>query len=89
MCDLHNLVLQLLSGVLTVSNELLILSNVFLKVIEDLEFLIESDERVELVLKFNLFLFERQLHMVLISLIKHLRRERSRDNCPGRGGLRR
>ena len=87
VCDLHDLVLQVLSGILTVSNELLILSNVFLKVIEDLEFLVESNERVQFVLELDLFLLQCELDLVLLSLVEHLRREGSRDNSPGRSGL--
>ena len=79
--DLDNPLLQLLSGVFTVPDELLILNDVLLQVVENLEFLIESDERVEFVLKFNLFLLESQLELVFISLVEHLRRKRASRDC--------
>ena len=63
--------LELLSGVLTVPHELLVLGNVLLEVVEDLELLVQSDQSVELVLKFDLFLLKGKLELILLALVKH------------------
>ena len=75
--ELEELLLELLSGRLAVPHELLVLSYVLLQVVEDLQFLIEGNQRVQLVLKFYLLFFERQLQLVFVALVEHLSCERA------------
>ena len=81
--DLCNLGLELLTGGLTISHELLILCNVPLQVIEHLELLIESNQGVQLVLELNLLLLERKLELIFIALVEHSRGEFARYCCLG------
>ena len=75
--ELEELLLELLSGRLAVPHELLVVSHVLLQVVEDLQFLIEGNQRVQLVLKFYLLFFERQLQLVFVALVEHLSCERA------------
>ena len=77
--DLCDLGLELLTGGLTISHELLILCYVPLKVIENLELLIESNQGVQLVLELDLLLFERELELIFIALVEHGRGKFARD----------
>ena len=69
--DLQKFLLKFFARRLAVSHHLLVLSNVFLQVIENLEFFVEGDQRVEFVLKLNLFLLQGQLDLVMITLVEH------------------
>ena len=79
LSDSCNVGLELLTGSLTVSHELLILSHVFLQVVEHLKLLIKSDQGVQLVLQLNLFLLERQLELIFVTLVQHGRGKFARD----------
>ena len=58
LCGVCQNSLQLLSCSLAFANELLVLSDVVLQVIEDLEFLVEGNQCVQLVFKLNFLVFE-------------------------------
>jgi hypothetical protein len=76
--DLHDLDLKLLSGGLAITNELLVLSDILLKVVEDLQFLIEGDQRVQFVLKLDFLLFEGELELIFLALVEHRLSEAAR-----------
>ena len=63
--------LQLLSSSFTVSHHSLVLSDILLQVIENLEFLVEGNQSVQLVLKLDLFLLKSQLELIMGTLIEH------------------
>ncbi len=63
--------LELFTSFFTLTNESLILCNVSFQVIENLEFLIEGNQSVQLVLKLNLFLLKSKLELRIITLDKH------------------
>ena len=81
--------MELLSGVLTVPHKLLVIRHVLLQIVEDLQFLVEGDERIQLVLKLYLLFFQSQLELVFITLIEHRRREGTGRNGFGDRGRRR
>ena len=58
LCGVCQNSLQLLSCSLAFANELLVLSDVVLQVIEDLEFLVEGNQCVQLVFKLNFLVFK-------------------------------
>lgn len=58
LCGVCQNSLQLLSCSLAFANKLLVLSDVVLQVIEDLEFLVEGNQCVQLVFKLNFLVFE-------------------------------
>ena len=58
LSDPCNVGLELLTGSLTVSHELLILSHISLQVVEHLKLFIKSDQGVELVLQLDLLLLK-------------------------------
>jgi len=70
--------LKLLSGGLAITNELLVLSDILLKVVEDLQFLIEGDQRVQFVLKLDFLLFEGELELIFLALVEHRLSEAAR-----------
>ena len=82
--DLCDLVLEVLTGCLTITDELLILSNVSLQVIEHLELFIKSDQSVQFVLKFDLFLLECKLQLGIVSLVKQVCRIMLSCRCHSR-----
>lgn len=67
-CD-HDL--ELLPCLLALTDEVLIFSNVFFEVIKDLKFLVEGNQRVQLVLKFNFLVLEQELKLGVLSMLKH------------------
>lgn len=75
LCGVCQNSLQLLSRSLAVANKLLVLSNVVLQVIENLEFLVEGNQCVQLVFKLNFLVFKSQLKLICLPLIKHRLRE--------------
>ena len=83
--DLDDLNLELLTGGLAIPDKLLVLSDVLLKIIEDLEFLVEGDQGVELVLELDLLLLEGKLELVLLALVKHRLREVLHGDFPHSG----
>lgn len=58
ICQLDKIIVELLSGRLAVSDELLVLSHVSLEVLKDLKLRVEGDQRVELVLQFDFLLLK-------------------------------
>ena len=58
LCGVCQNSLQLLSRSLAVANKLLVLSDVVLQVIENLEFLVEGNQCVQLVFKLNFLVFK-------------------------------
>ena len=69
--DLHNLGLELLSDSLAIADELLVFSDIFLQIIENLQLLVQCDQSVQLVLKLDFLFLERELKLVLLTLVKH------------------
>ena len=69
--NLQKFLLEFFTRCLAVSHHLLVLGNVFLQVVEDLELFVEGDQRVQLVLKLNLFLFQGELDLVMSTLVEH------------------
>ena len=53
------------------SNKLLIFCNILLKIVEYLEFLIESDQSIKLVLHLHLFVLELELQVSDTALLEH------------------
>jgi len=72
---LHDLLLKLLASIFAIADELLVFGDVLLEVVEHLKFLVESDQRVKLVLQLNFLLLKRELELVLLSLVEHSLRE--------------
>ena len=56
--QLEELLLELLAGICVVPYQLLVLGNVFLQIVENLQFFVECDQRVQLVLELNLLFLE-------------------------------
>jgi len=70
-CRLCDDRLELFAGVLRLLDVVLILSHVLLQVVEDLEFLVEGDQSVELVLKLLLLFLEQKLEVGNTTLLQH------------------
>ena len=87
--ELEQLLLELFARLLAVPYKLHVLCHVLLQVIEDLQFLIEGDQRVQFVLKLDLLLFEGQLQLVFVALVEHLSREGASSDSFGDSGCRR
>ena len=83
--DLGDLNLELLTGGLAISHKLLVLGDILLEIIEDLKFLVEGDQGVELVLELDLLLLEGKLELVLLALVKHRLREVLHGDFPHSG----
>ena len=64
--------LELTATILALSHEVLVLSHVLFKVIEDLEFLIESDQSVQFVLQLDFLFFELELKLCVVTMLEHL-----------------
>ena len=84
LSDLDDLNLELLTGGLAIPDKLLVLSDVLLEIIEDLEFLVEGDQGVKLVLELDLLLLKGELHLVFLTLVKHRLCEVLHGNFPCR-----
>lgn len=56
---------------LTLTDKVFIFRNVLLEVIENLQFLIECDQSVKLVLQFNFLVFEFELELRVLPLTEH------------------
>ena len=91
LCDLKKFGVKLFSGIFAISHKLLILGNVFLEVVKDLELFVESNQSVQLMLEFHLFLFQSKLELVFLALIEHGFSETlgcaRADSCRGRSGF--
>ena len=85
--------LELLASIFAIADKLLVLGDVLLEVVKHLKFLVKGDQRVKLVLKLNVLLFERELELVALSLVEHSigealsRRGRRLGRRPDEGGL--
>ena len=69
--NLHNLGLELLSDSLAIADELLVFGDIFLQIIENLQLLVQCNQSVQLVLKLDFLVLERELKLVLLTLVKH------------------
>ena len=67
--------LKLLSRSLVLTRDVLVLSEIFLKVIEDLQLLVEGDQRIKLVLQLLLLLLEQELQFSIATMLQHRVRE--------------
>ena len=72
---LNELVLELLASVFALPHHGLVLSHVLLEVIEHLQFFVQRNQSVELVLELDFLLLKAELQDVLLSLVQHSRRK--------------
>ena len=84
LSNLYKFLLQLFSGQFTFSHHFLVLGDVFLQVVHHLQFLVESDQSVQFVLKFDLFLLECKLQLGIVSLVKQVCRIMLSCRCHSR-----
>lgn len=63
--------LKLLSCLLALKLEGLLFLNILLEVIENLQFIIQGNQGVQLVLQLDIFLLEKQLQARNVALFKH------------------
>ena len=63
--------LKLLSCVLVLMGDVLVLSKIFLKVIEDLKFLVQGNQRIKLMLKLLFLLLKQYLQLGITALLEH------------------
>lgn len=68
LCDDH---LELFAGVLRLLDVVLVLGHVLLQVVEDLEFLVEGNQGVELVLELLFLFLEQELKVGHATLLQH------------------
>lgn len=80
--------LELLTRLLGLLQVVLVLSHILLQVVEDLQFLVERDQCIELVLELLLLLLEQELELADTALLEHGVREALSlaFACHGRGG---
>ena len=62
--------LELFTLLLALSDQLLVLGDVLFQIIENLEFLIEGDQSVELVLRLDIFFFAQELELCRLPLLE-------------------
>lgn len=72
--DLCDALVEVLAGGLAVPEQFLVLRHILLQIVEHLQFLIERDQRVELVLQLNLLLLQCKLQLRFVPLVEVARR---------------
>ena len=63
--------LELFSSLLVLMSNILVLSKIFLKIIEDLELLVQGNQRIKLMLELLLLLLEQDLQLGVTALFEH------------------
>ena len=71
ICRLGDGDLERAAAILALADECLVVGDILLEVIEDLQFLIERDQSVQLVLQFVFLLLEQELQVGVVRLVQH------------------